>query len=150
MGKVIAAGVFLVNKKNEVLICHPTNHSMNLWSIPKGKVEVGETMINAAIRETYEETNINLSKADSFIMLDMVTYTHRKKAIQGFLLLETKNPSVNFDLFKLKCNSNVPKERGGFPEMDDYKWVLIDEARELLHYTQVESLDKIEEIIKRK
>jgi hypothetical protein len=25
---------------------------------------------------------------------------------------------------------------------------LIDEARELLHYTQVESLDKIEEIIK--
>jgi hypothetical protein len=32
--------------------------------------------------------------------------------------------------------------------MDDYKWVLIDEARELLHYTQVESLDKIEEIIK--
>jgi hypothetical protein len=30
--------------------------------------------------------------------------------------------------------------------MDDYKWVLIDEARELLHYTQVESLDKIEEI----
>jgi 8-oxo-dGTP pyrophosphatase MutT (NUDIX family) len=57
-------------------------------SIPKGKVEVGETMINA-IRETYEETNINLSKADSFIMLDMVTYT-RKKAIQGFLLLETK------------------------------------------------------------
>jgi 8-oxo-dGTP pyrophosphatase MutT (NUDIX family) len=46
-------------------------------SIPKGKVEVGETMINAAIRETHEETNINLSKADSF-MLDMVTYTHRK------------------------------------------------------------------------
>jgi hypothetical protein len=29
--------------------------------------------------------------------------------------------------------------------MDDYKWVLIDD-RELLHYTQVESLDKIEEI----
>jgi ADP-ribose pyrophosphatase YjhB (NUDIX family) len=50
----------------------PFNES---WSIPKGKVEVGETMINAAIRETYEETNINLSKADSFIMLDMVTYT---------------------------------------------------------------------------
>jgi predicted NUDIX family NTP pyrophosphohydrolase len=73
--------------KNEVLICHPTNHSMNLWSIPKGKVEVGETMINAAIVK-HTKTN-NLSKADSFIMLDMVTYTHRK-AIQGFLLLETK------------------------------------------------------------
>jgi 8-oxo-dGTP pyrophosphatase MutT (NUDIX family) len=59
-------------------------------SIPKGKVEVGETMINAAIRETYEETNINLSKADSFIMLDMVTYTHRKRQYKGFFYLKLK------------------------------------------------------------
>jgi hypothetical protein len=38
--------------------------------------------------------------------------------------------------------------------VDFQKWMItngfFDEARELLHYTQVESLDKIEEIIKRK
>jgi len=48
--------------------------------------------------------------------------------------------------FDLKCNSNVPEDRGGFPEMDDYKWVSIDEARNLLHPTQVACLDKIVEL----
>ena len=33
--------------------------------------------------------------------------------------------------------------------MDDYKWATIDEAKELLHVTQVERLDKVEELIKR-
>ena len=48
--------------------------------------------------------------------------------------------------FKIKCNSNVPEERGGFPEMDDYRWVSIDDARKFLHPTQVACLDKIVEL----
>ena len=149
MAKVLAAGVFLVNKEKEVLICHPTNHPANVWSIPKGKIEIGEEPIEAAIRETYEETNIDLIEATSFTQLAMQTYSHKKKSLIGFLLLETKNPNIDFDSFELKCNSNVPKERGGFPEMDDFVWVSIEIARDLLHPTQIASLDKIEELIEK-
>ena len=148
MAKVFAAGIFLVNKDNEVLICHPTNQPMTFWSIPKGKVEDGEEFIDAAIRETYEECNVDLTNANSLITLDMTTYTHKKKALQGYLCLEIKNPKIDFDLFDLKCNSNVPEDRGGFPEMDDYMWVSFEDAKYLLHYTQAISLEKIEEIIK--
>ena len=42
MAKVLAAGIFLVNKENQVLICHPTNHPSDVWSIPKGKIEKNE------------------------------------------------------------------------------------------------------------
>jgi hypothetical protein len=31
---------------------------------------------------------------------------------------------------EIKCNSNVPKECGGFPEMDDYKMVSVDVKEE--------------------
>lgn len=148
MSKVLAAGIFLVNKDNELLICHPTNHPITFWSIPKGKVEDGEEIIDAAIRETYEECNVNLTNANSLITLGIVTYTHKKKALQSYLCLETKNPKIDFDSFDLKCNSNVPEDRGGFPEMDDYMWVSFEDAKDLLHYTQVASLEKIEEIIK--
>lgn len=148
MSKVLAAGIFLVNKENQVLICHPTNHPANVWSIPKGKIEKNEEAVDAAIRETYEETNVDLSKAESFIPLETQTYSHKKKSIKAFLVLESKNPKVDFDSFEFKCNSNVPKERGDFPEMDDYVWVDIEIARDLLHPTQVASLDKIEELIK--
>ena len=149
MAKVLAAGIFLVNKEKQVLICHPTNHPADVWSIPKGKVEENEEFADAAIRECMEECNCDLSKADSFIPLEIQTYSHKKKALIAFLVLESENPNVNFNSFELKCNSNVPKARGGFPEMDDFVWVDIEIARDLLHPTQVASLDKIEELIEK-
>jgi predicted NUDIX family NTP pyrophosphohydrolase len=63
------------------------------------------------------------------------------------LVLERNNSSLNWDSFELKCNSFVPEDRGGFPEMDDYKWVSLDEARVILHNTQVACLDKIKELL---
>jgi 8-oxo-dGTP pyrophosphatase MutT (NUDIX family) len=149
MAKTIAAGIFIVNKEKQVLICHPTKHPSNVWSIPKGKIEIGEEVLDAAIRETLEETNIDLSEGNSFIPLEIQTYSHKKKSLKAFLFLETKNPKVDFESFELKCNSNVPKSRGGFPEMDDYAWVDIEIARDLLHPTQVASLDRIEEILEK-
>ncbi len=43
MSKTIAAGIFIVRKDKKILICHPTNHKPDFWSIPKGKVDNGET-----------------------------------------------------------------------------------------------------------
>lgn len=143
MGKVLAAGIFLVNNKKEVLICHPTNHPVDVWSIPKGKVEKGEEPVDAAIRETYEETNVDLTNGESFITLELQTYNHKKKAIQAYLVLETKNPSIDFNSFDFKCNSNVPEIQGGFPEMDDFMWVDFETAKKLLHPTQAISIDTI-------
>ena len=42
---------------------HPTGSSWkNSYSIPKGKIEKGETNIDAAIRETFEETGVIVRK----------------------------------------------------------------------------------------
>lgn len=151
MAKTVAAGVFLVNSKHQVLICHPTRHSETLWSIPKGKVEEGEELLAAAIRETYEETNIDLTNYTLVINMDPVTYTHKKKVLYPFIVFENYNDKLgSFDSFEIKCNSNVPIERGGFPEMDAYRWVDFSEAKRLLHNTQAECIDKVEAWVKSK
>lgn len=142
--KTIAAGIYLVNKDKKVLICHPTNHRTDFWSIPKGKVEKDEELINAAIRETYEETNIDLKEYQMMVNMSPLTYTHRKKVLHPYICYEEANPSFNFNEFELKCNSNVPEDRGGFPEMDDYRWVTFDEAKTLLHKLQADAIDKVE------
>lgn len=147
MAKVIAAGIFLVNKDNKLLVCHPTNHALDFWSIPKGKVEDGEMILNGAIRETLEETNIDLSSVVGLKQLESVTYKHKKKVIHPFLCWEPAVTGLNWFTFDIKCNSFVPLERGGFPEMDDYKWVTLDEAEKLLHETQVMCLSEIKQII---
>lgn len=144
MVKTVAAGIFLVRKDGKLLVCHPTNHNPNFWSIPKGKVDDGEHIIDAAIRETYEESNIILSFARNIRPLEPVNYKHGKKILHPFVVFEFENLGLDWGSFDIKCNSNVPEQRGGFPEMDAYKWVTLEEAKTLLHSTQVACLDKIE------
>jgi 8-oxo-dGTP pyrophosphatase MutT (NUDIX family) len=148
MSKTLAAGVFLVRKNGTILICHPTNHKPDFWSIPKGKLDDNETPIAAAIRETFEESNISLLfNEKNIIALEPVNYGHKKKMLYPFVFFESMSVVLNWDNFDIKCNSNVPLDRGGFPEMDDYKWVTIEEARPLLHETQAACLDKIKSLI---
>lgn len=148
MAKTLAAGVFLVRKNGKILICHPTNHAADFWSIPKGKLDENETPLAAAIRETFEESNISLLfNEKNIIALEPVNYGHKKKMLYPFVFFESMSVVLNWDNFDIKCNSNVPLDRGGFPEMDDYKWVSIEEARPLLHETQAACLDKIKSLI---
>ena len=53
--KVECAGGIIFNQKNEVAI---VNQNHDSWSLPKGHIDEGETPIDAAIREIYEETGI--------------------------------------------------------------------------------------------
>ena len=150
MAKVIASGVFIVRKDGKLLVAHPTNHKPNFWSIPKGKVDDGETFLEGAIRECYEECNVDLEDSKFFNILPMqsVNYKHKKKILYPFLFLEKKDSKLDWSKIELKCNSMVDDKRGDFPEMDDFKWVDLDEAKTILHDTQVVCIDKIKDFIK--
>ena len=52
---VKCAGAIIINKNNEVAI---VNQNYDSWSLPKGHIDPGETKIDAAKRELYEETGI--------------------------------------------------------------------------------------------
>lgn len=145
---VEAAGLFLVRKDNKFLVGHPTRHKPNFWGIPKGKVEADEPKRDAAIRETFEETNVDVSDWEVMHTLEPVKYTKTKKILYPFVVFEAENP-FDFDSFELKCNSFVPEEKGGFPEMDAYKWVTLDEAKDIMHESQVACLSAIEALITR-
>jgi len=142
--KVKAAGIFIVNIDKKLLVCHPTNHSPIFWSIPKGKVEGLETFTEAAIRETFEETNIDLTDySNKLISIDSQDYSHKKKVLHPFVLFEIDCHGLNLSTCVIKCNSNVPIERGGFPEMDGYRWVNLEDSKEMLHATQRDCIDEI-------
>lgn len=104
MGKTIASGLFIVKKDKKLLICHPTNHPKNFYSIPKGKVEDDEIFLEAAFRETYEETNLDLNGSTDFTIypLNSVNYKHKKKMLYPFLVLENKNSKFDWDSVELK------------------------------------------------
>ena len=57
------AGIILRDPVAGIVLCKDTQK----WGIPKGKVELGEEPIDAACRETIEETSILVSKGGSKI-----------------------------------------------------------------------------------
>lgn len=76
-----SAGTLLYRKSPkgvEVLIVHPSGeYNINApWSIPKGLVELGESEIDAARRETKEECGV--TPPDNLVLLGEVTYKKGK------------------------------------------------------------------------
>ena len=149
MAKYKTAGIFIVRKDGQVLICHPTNHASNVWSIPKGRIEPNETLLDAALRETLEETGLDLRLFNNFKItyLGCEVYKNNKKEVNGFLFQEQSNSDFDWDSVTLHCDSLVPLEIGGFPEMDDYKWCDLESAKDLVHPTQGLLIDKIKPLL---
>ena len=57
-----AVGVVVFKDENILLIQRNKPPKAEEWSIPGGAQNLGERMVNAAIREVKEETNIDISK----------------------------------------------------------------------------------------
>lgn len=55
----VSAGIAIILNRSKILLCHPSKSKWeNTYSLPKGGVESGETLEDAALRETLEETSV--------------------------------------------------------------------------------------------
>jgi ADP-ribose pyrophosphatase YjhB (NUDIX family) len=60
MSKAVhVAGGVVLNRKGQVLVVNQRGRS---WSLPKGHIEKGESVLNAARREIYEESGVKKLK----------------------------------------------------------------------------------------
>jgi len=61
---IISSGLVMI-QEHKILLCHPTNSSwIGTFSFPKGHVEEGESILDAAIRETKEEVGLTIDIDD--------------------------------------------------------------------------------------
>jgi mutator protein MutT len=87
------AGIILKHN-DEVLLCKraPDKSMPNVWSIPSGKIEDGESPGQAAIREFYEETNIELDPKIEFVgFIDKFKKDGTKKGHMFVFFKETED-----------------------------------------------------------
>ena len=104
----------------EVLLVHrPRYHD---WSLPKGKLEPGETHHTAAVREVAEETGLTCRTGDE---LPEVVYRDRKdrpKRVR-YWAMEVRSGTVAIN-----------------DEVDEVRWVSLDAASRLLTYHHDEAV----------
>ena len=118
--KLYSAGVVVIRNEASkwlflILRCYRN------WDFPKGGLNNGESFIDAAIRETEEETSIkdlNFNWGDTYC--DTTIYANRKVA--RYFIAQTEQ-----SLIALPINPALGKA-----EHDEYKWASIEEARNIL------------------
>jgi len=112
---LLGVKVLIINEKNEILLLKRSNKVSRPhgWDFPGGGVDKGESPKNAAIRETREETTLNVNH-----LRLMSTY-----------LAKTDNEDDLIIGYVAYVNNGTVELVGW--EHDDFRWVTLDELEDL-------------------
>ena len=115
----------------EVLLVHPSGpyNRKAPWSIPKGLPNEGDTLEQAARRETLEETGV---VAGELVELGFMDYTKSRKRVFAFAGPAPLNAEP-------RCASW---------EVDQASFLPLERARALIHPEQAVFLDRLIELLK--
>jgi len=112
----LSCGILILNAQRELLLCHVTGQDH--WDLPKGGAHADESPLQAALRETREETGLDLAAG---ALCELGRFDYRPK--KDLHLFATLMP--RFDVAGLSCESHFSQLGTGrrLPEMDGYDWV---------------------------
>lgn len=120
---ILAAGGIIwkeVGKEKKLAVVH--RHKHNDWSLPKGKLDSGESWKKAALREVLEETGC-IGKIKKYA--GSISY-----------LLDGRPKVVLF--WHMDIKSLAPEKTNG--EVDEIRWLSIEEAMEILDHEDEKEL----------
>lgn len=123
--EVHAAGGVMV-RAGAVAVVHRPHRSD--WSIPKGKLDPGESFEQAAVRELHEETGFTVELGDELPAVRYRDHHDRPKLVRYWLMRITGGSFVAND------------------EVDELRWLAPDEAAVLLTYEADRALVRSEPV----
>lgn len=115
------AGGVVVNAEGKVLVV--SQHG-NSWSLPKGHVEAGEDLREAAKREIYEESGLTALS----LVKEFEPYERHRIGESGVGEDLTETKIIHMFLFTTTENRLQPVD----PENPVAKWVNVDEVSQML------------------
>jgi 8-oxo-dGTP diphosphatase len=114
VAEVEAAGGVVVREDGSVAVVHRPKYDD--WTLPKGKLDEGETFERAALREVAEETGLRCRLGSELPSTEYTDAKDRSKVVRYW---------------------KMTPEDGRFEpssEVDDLRWLAPEEAAELLTY----------------
>jgi 8-oxo-dGTP diphosphatase len=113
--EVRAAGGVVLDPEGRVALVHRPRYDD--WTLPKGKLDPGESFEDAALREVWEETGLRGRLVRELPSSEYLDAKGRSKVVRYWLMEVEHDPGF------------VPND-----EVDELRWILVDEAQALLTY----------------
>ncbi|WP_341253402.1 NUDIX hydrolase [Euzebya pacifica] len=108
----------------EVLLVHRPRYDD--WSMPKGKLDDGESFEDAAVREVEEETGIRAALGEALGEVRYVDHKGRDKVVRWWAMEADRERNGDTDVTELQ-----PMDPD---EVDQLRWVSLADADALLTY----------------
>ena len=115
MSEEVRAAGGLVTRDGQVLLVHRPRYDD--WSLPKGKLDEGETWEDAALREVHEETGVRGRLGDELPPVHYADAKGRPKTVRYWIMDAEEVPEF------------APND-----EVDELAWMDADEAAQRLTY----------------
>ena len=115
---VVAVGAIVFRENRVLLVRRGQPPSQDLWAIPGGRVEIGETLRQAAEREILEETGITIQAREPVYTFD---YIERDGS---------KLPRFHYVIIDLIADYVRGETRAG-DDAADVRWVAAEELDDL-------------------
>ena len=123
------AAAVLFNNYGQVLICARNDLKHDDWQFPQGGIEEGETAIDAARRELYEETSVKsvqfvtaIEEGLRYTFPDFILEKRKKRGIYN------PGQDLYWSLFRFVGKETEINLNTAEPEFRKYEWVTLDEA----------------------
>ena len=147
-----SAGILLFRRRNgalEVFLAHPggpfwAKRDTGAWTIPKGIVDEGEDLLDAARRELREETG--LAPAGPFIPLGSVKQK-AGKTVHAWACEGDADPAA---VTSNETRVEWPRGSGQwhtYPEVDRCAWFSLGDARRKMNPAQSELLERLQNVV---
>jgi predicted NUDIX family NTP pyrophosphohydrolase len=148
----VSAGLLMYRLREEelqVLIAHPggpffTNKDEGAWTIPKGEIEPGEELFEAAKREFQEETGV--TPTGCFIALTPIRQKGGKIVHAWAFEGDCDPMAIVSNTFTMEWPPKSGRQMA-FPEMDRADFFDVRTARQKIKAAQQPLIDELEAIL---
>lgn len=128
----------IILQKGKLLLLQKSAESKNpnMWEFPGGKVEKGESLIEAAVKEVEEETTIRLveSQLEKLDYELSYSFEHNGQKLERNVFYFKVNIG---DEIEVQINNKLNEDGQPEDKHADFKWMSLDEYRELVENNTV-------------